>query len=73
MGTACDTDHDEDEDGIQDNLDTCPEDPNCEQLDTDHDGVGDVCDHDSDSDGVPDTVDNCPKVPNPDQADENGE
>ncbi len=73
VGNACDNDIDVDEDGIQDNLDTCPEEPNCDQVDTDGDGVGDMCDHDSDADGVFDVSDNCLQVPNPDQADEDGE
>jgi hypothetical protein len=36
--------HDEDGDGIDDNVDNCPADANADQLDTDMDGVGDVCD-----------------------------
>jgi hypothetical protein len=51
---------DQDEDGIADQLDNCPDTPNPSQDDVDDDGVGDACD-------------NCP-VANPDQRDddENG-
>ncbi len=51
---------DEDEDGIPDSSDNCPNTPNPAQEDADGDGSGDACD-------------NCP-IPNPDQRDddENG-
>ena len=51
---------DTDGDGVLDSLDNCPLIANTDQLDTDEDGIGDVCDLDDDGDGVLDTLDNCP-------------
>jgi len=51
---------DTDEDGVCDDLDNCPDDPNPDQVDADGDGVGNACD-------------NCPDDPNPDQADADGD
>jgi hypothetical protein len=51
-----------DGDGIPDNIDNCPLIPNADQLDTDHDSLGDLCDEDDDNDGLPDTEDPYPTV-----------
>lgn len=48
--------------------DNCPYASNLDQLDTDHDGKGDVCDDDDDGDGIPDSIDPCPKFSNVDNA-----
>ena len=66
-------DDDDDNDGILDDVDNCPLTANANQLDTDNDGIGDVCDDDDDNDGIPDTTDNCPLTVNPDQQDTDGD
>ncbi|WP_428267892.1 thrombospondin type 3 repeat-containing protein [Haliangium sp.] len=68
---------DRDGDGIPDNEDVCPDDPEPGLSDMDGDGVDDRCDncpfnansdqYDEDSDGVGDRCDNCFGVPNPAQ------
>jgi hypothetical protein len=58
-----------DGDSYNDDVDNCPLVANDDQLDTDDDGLGDVCDPDKDGDGVVNEGDNCPLVVNVDQLD----
>lgn len=51
---------DTDGDGIVDRVDNCPQISNENQIDTDHDGLGNDCDEDDDGDGIPDENDLCP-------------
>ncbi len=71
VDSACDDD--DDNDGVLDVDDNCPEVANPDQADLDGDEIGDACDGDADGDGVEDGVDNCPGLHNPDQADVDGD
>jgi hypothetical protein len=78
---------DSDGDGIIDSLDNAPDDYNpavldmntdgslnrFDQLDADHDGIGDPADEDDDNDGIEDAEDNCPWSANADQSDIDGD
>ena len=64
---------DMDNDGVFDTNDNCPNTANADQLDTDGDGIGDVCDDDDDNDTILDINDNCPLIANTDQLDTNGD
>jgi len=54
--TAC-PGGDSDGDGVADEEDNCPDDPNAYQLDLDADTLGDACDPDVDEDGTPNASD----------------
>ena len=60
---------DSDGDSIINGTDNCPDTYNPDQLDSDEDGVGDLCD-DDDNDGILDIADNCPSLYNPGQEDD---
>lgn len=54
---------DSDEDGVNDDVDNCPNAFNPNQEDNDNDQIGDVCDPDDDNDGCPDEEDPTPFDP----------
>ena len=71
---------DNDDDGVLNNDDNCPDDANPGQENADGDDLGDVCDtcpndssNDMDEDGICGDVDNCPEIANPDQTNQDGD
>ena len=52
-----------DGDGIVNCIDNCLSTPNTDQLDTDFDGIGDLCDNDDDNDSFDDSIDIFPLDP----------
>ena len=58
--TVNDLYEDTDRDDVSDSEDNCPLFANSDQLDSDEDGIGDVCDEDDDNDGVSDAEDSFP-------------
>jgi len=61
--------NDVDGDGVLNEDDNCPDNANPDQLDLDHDDIGNVCDDDRDGDGFSNEEDNCPDADNPLQND----
>ncbi|MCH7879532.1 MAG: thrombospondin type 3 repeat-containing protein, partial [candidate division Zixibacteria bacterium] len=68
------TQPDFDNDGVPDACDNCPLMFNPDQIDSDANGIGDLCDSiDTDGDGLFNFQDNCPQVFNPNQEDGDGD
>jgi len=63
---------DSDNDGYYDLIDNCPLNSNPNQIDSNGDGIGDLC-SDLDEDGIIDSEDNCPSNFNPFQVDNDGD
>ncbi len=63
---------DRDNDGIIDREDNCVSIKNTEQIDLDHNGIGDACE-DFDKDGIINAEDNCQNVANHNQSDIDGD
>ena len=64
---------DDDDDGIENILDNCPETPNADQDDLDGDGIGNACESDTDGDQIVDDEDRCPAVASPNNTDTDGD
>lgn len=63
---------DDDNDGLTNATDNCPNTSNPDQIDNNKNGIGDACE-DFDNDGVMNNIDNCPNHPNRDQQDTDGD
>ena len=64
---------DSDGDGLNDNVDNCPNVANADQANSDSDALGNACDPDDDNDTVADGSDNCQFVANLGQANNDGD
>ena len=68
LGDVCDDD--DDNDGVPDTSDNCPQVVNPLQTDLNTNGIGDKCENDTDGDGITNDIDGCPE--NNDIGKENG-